>query len=820
MHVEPSPTFLEITAGQPAHFRVGVVNTSTVIDAYRLQVYGLDPSWVEVTPARLSLFPDDTADVDVVITLPEDYPAASRSLAVHAQSDNDPSDFALAQVNVVIAPKPRVSLRIDPVSVVGGSHADFALVVTNEGNTPVRITPDAVDPEAKVAFSFAPGESELLPARSDVIQSRVKGGRPWFGQPKARVLTFGINGPERVEGIATFVQKPRIGRGMLSLMGLVAAAAVFAAVLSHTFGNVVKEAKVDDRVLNEALANKQANGKSVPVDPAAITGKVVSFTSGTGIAGIQADLFAADDAVVPLATAATDDTGAYTFPRLSAGSYKVRFAGAGFSDIWYASGATFAGSTEIKVETGKTNTLPDVAIGGLPGSVKGHVTVKDPTGATATLYVTGQVDPTTKANVKTVGVSADGSFLLDQVPSPAAYQLVVQKTGFATEVRDVVVGAAEAVEGIEIVLREGDGVITGRIQDANGPLGGTTIEATDGTTKISTVSLTDTDVGFFALRSLPTPATYTVTISREGFRSETRTFDLASAQQLTDAVITLSRSTGSIQGTVSLAGDGPLGGVKVTVTGGDVAVSTLTVSQGGPVGTYLIENLPVPATYTVTFSRQGLVSQVFSDDLDPDTGRADLTGVDATLVPQTAVVRGVVRGVDGTPVPLATLTLTDGTNVLTLLSANNPLGAFEFANLAPGAYTLTASLPGTSPVVVLVNVVSSDVKEFDLRLEQQASLTGQVLRLDETTGGYVPFAGATVRLFVPANFPGSASAAAFGTTTDANGNYSFAAVEAPFDYVVAVYAGADAADPLDSELVRTQPSTAVVAPVFRINAIF
>jgi hypothetical protein len=98
----------------------------------------------------------------------------------------------------------------------------------------------------------------------------------------------------------------------------------------------------------------------------------------------------------------------------------------------------------------------------------------------------------------------------------------VRKTGFATETRDVVVGPAEAVKGIEIVLREGDGVISGRIQDANGPLGGTTVEATDGTTKISTVSLTDTDVGFFALRSLPTPATYTVTIKRAGFQSYTK----------------------------------------------------------------------------------------------------------------------------------------------------------------------------------------------------------------------------------------------------------------------------------------------------------
>jgi hypothetical protein len=89
------------------------------------------------------------------------------------------------------------------------------------------------------------------------------------------------------------------------------------------------------------------------------------------------------------------------------------------------------------------------------------------------------------------------------------------------------------------VLREGDGVISGRIQDANGPLGGATIDATDGTTKISTVSLTDNDVGFFALRSLPTPATTPSRSPTTATGRETQTFNLASAQQLSDAVITV-----------------------------------------------------------------------------------------------------------------------------------------------------------------------------------------------------------------------------------------------------------------------------------------
>ena len=58
-------------------------------------------------------------------------------------------------------------------------------------------------------------------------------------------------------------------------------------------------------------------------------------------------------------------------------------------------------------------------------------------------------------------MSADGSFLFEDVPSPATYQLIVDKEGFATEVRDVVLGAAQDLDGIEIVLREGDGVVSG-----------------------------------------------------------------------------------------------------------------------------------------------------------------------------------------------------------------------------------------------------------------------------------------------------------------------------------------------------------------------
>lgn len=820
MHAEAAPTRVEATAGDAAVIRVAITNTSTLIDAYRVRIFGLDPDWVALEPARLSLFPNDVETVTVTVTLPPSFPAGARQVAIHVQSENDPSEFTITPVTIVVADRPRVGLRVEPVTVTGGGQAAFSLLLANEGNTTLEAVPNGVDPEATAAFAFSPSAVQLPPGGRDVILAQVRGGRPWFGQPRARVLTFSVGDGEPVEAIATFIQRPRIGRGLISLMGLVLAAAVFATVLSRAFEGVVDEASVDGDVLASALDDDSEDGAAtVPLDPGAVAGKVVVATSGAGIAGVQAELFSAGDPNVALASAATADDGSYAFGRLGAGTYRVRFTGAGFTGLWFPDATAFADGTDVEVELGQAVALPDVVLGGRPGSVAGKVMADEIDGATATLIATSAIDTDVDATVTDVDVSADGSFAFEEVPSPARYQLVIEMPGFATQTRDVVVGPAQTLEDIEVVMTEGDGSIRGRVQAPGGPLGGVTVEASDGTTTISTVSLTEGDVGTFALRGLPTPGQYTLSVRRDGYSSESRTVTLEQSQQLAEVVATLTLAEGSLAGTVNLAGSGPVGGVKVSVTGAGVDVATTSASQGEP-GSYVVEELPVPGTYTVTFTRDDLVTQVRQVDLDPVDGTSDRNGVDATMVPRKARVRGVVRGVDGSPVPMATVMLTDGTNTFALDTAHDPLGRFEFGDVVPGTYTLSASLPGTSPVVVLVNVVAAEAAERELRLEEQASLTGQVLVLDPATGQFVPFAGAIVGLFDPDDFPGAPPDALILTETGADGRYQFANLSAPDDFVVAVYQGTDAAEPLDSELVQTQPSDQVEVPTFQIREVF
>ncbi len=850
MIAEVSPELVEMGPGETCTIEVHITNTTPLIDAYSVSLFGLDPSWITVDQPRLSLFPDESGSVYISIQLPENFPAGHRQLSVHVRSENDSAEFALTSLGLLALGQYRVRMRIDPVVVTAGKEASFGLVLNNDGNTTVTALASATDPEEMVEITLAPIALDLAPGHQDVIQSFVSARRPWFGQPKVRVITFAIDTTTRVEAIGTFIQRPRIPRWLLALMGLLLAAAVFAIVLSRTFDSVVDEASVDQALLSEALNKGGEGGQTVPIQPGGAEGKVVLFSTKEGVAGVQAELFDIGDTTVPIATAATSEDGSYAFSRLSAGKFTIRFSGAGFNDTWYENAATAATAQEFEVELKAVTDLADVELGGRPGSVAGNVVASDLTGITATLVVPGTVTDgvaDVDAQVLSVAVSADGTFLFENVPSPATYQLIVSKVGFATETRDVTVGPAQNVENISIVLRKGDGTIRGRIITAGGPLGGATIEATDGVTKVSTVSLTEQDIGAFALRSLATPQTYTLTISRPGYRTETQTVSLTTAQDFTVPDILLVRSTGSIGGTVSQVGVGGIGGVEVTISAGDTTVKTFTASTGD-VGSFFVDQLPIPNTYTVTFTKPGLLQQVRVQDLDP-ANAAEALAITVAMPRSTANVFGVVRAADNQPVAFATVTLNDGTTKRVLTSANDPLGGFSFTDVPPGAYTITASLPGTSPAVQLVNLIANDDRALDIRLGVQASATGQVLILRPSatttnpnsaatttivpggpipttttappiTGQLEPFVGATVRLFLATKFPGPPSNAVDVQTTDSSGRYTFSALEAPENYVIAVYQTALSPEPLDTKLIVTQPGTQLPVPTFEIPVSF
>ena len=80
----------------------------------------------------------------------------------------------------------------------------------------------------------------------------------------------------------------------------------------------------------------------------------------------------------------------------------------------------------------------------------------------------------------------------------------------------------------------------------------------------------------------------------------------------------------------------------------------------------------------------------------------------------------------------------------------------------------------------------------------QASLSGQVLL---STSG--PAANYSVRLYLSSSYPVGTPTRT--TTTDANGRYTFSDVNAPEDYIVAIYSSPTSQTVLDVILVTSIP---------------
>ena len=806
MRSSTTPEVVEVAPGESGAITLAVTNTSAVIDAFQVQVFGLDPSWVTVVPERISLFPGQTEHVDIQVLLPFDYPASHRTLAVNVTSTDDPDSFSLNQVQLEVQPRNVVSLRLDPVMITGGRSARFGMVVSNTGNAGVIAAGYALDPEDLAEFDFAPANIFVAPGQEQVIEVGASGGRSWFGQPRVRTFTFGVETDHRVETIGTFIQRPRIGRWLLSLLGLLTAAAVFAAVLSRTFDRVVDEARVSTDVLDAALQKDQAGGAVVPTDPGGVSGQLVTTTTGAGLSGATAELYVADDTETPVGSAATDDTGMFAFANLGAGDYKLKLSGAGVGFVWFGDTTNPADAQLITVKLGAVTAIGEIAIGGIPVDVSGTIDVPDPTGVTVSLVVPGG-DP--QAVVATTALNPDGSFTLEGVPSPGNYQMIVETPGSPPQVRDLVLEPGQPVGDIEVAVQPGAGLISGTVFGPDGTLGGATVTAIDGSLEIDTVSLTEDPRGTYALRNLPTPGQYTVTVSRDGYASESRTVALTNDQTTASFDARLVPAVGSVRGRALVDGV-PARGVSVTVTGGDVNRTAGVVSQGSNAGGYAFAGLDAPGTYTLTFTGAGLIPQVRVVDLDPVAGTQNATGIDVSLSSERTAVAGVVRNVDGNPVAQAEVRLSNGADDRIMYTANSPLGQFEFSNVEPGSYTLTASLIGTEPVVVLVNVTAATpTPPLDVQLGAQATLSGTVLGFDPAARSL------PVRLFEPGQFPNGTALAT--TQTDSTGQYRFSNLAAPADFVVAVYAGSTAANPLDSATVRTEPGATVAVPTFTVR---
>ncbi|WP_159618044.1 carboxypeptidase-like regulatory domain-containing protein [Ruania rhizosphaerae] len=805
MHVDITPRRVTAVPGMPSEFLVTVTNTSEVIGGYSLRALGVDPEWVTCDEPEPRLFPGESTTAQLTVRLPDRSPAGDRAVAIQVTDLGDPSRICVEEAVVDVAPAPHARVDLDPATVTAGRSAGYSCTVSNEGNTVQLLRLEALDPEDRTTFDFQPREVRLGPGASTTVDLRAKARRPFLGDAALRPFTVRASGPglpdaDHVPAAAgMFVQRPRLSRAALGLVGLIAAITVFATVITIALSSIAAQSAADRDL---ALQVAQAREQEPEAGRAEVTGSVVEISTGATAPGVSVELFPAEDASTPLLSTATDDDGQFSLTQLPAGDFLLRVRGAGFAEVWYPTAGTAADATPLTLAEGGSIEDLLVIVGGVPAQVAGAVSGEDVSGASLRVELPldeepleGEVEPAADdppadgtgggALVRSVPISEDGTFDVADLPSPAVYDLVVSKPGYATSVQRIDLAAGERRDDIALSLTLGDGSITGTIDGPEGPISGATVVATSGQTRVETVSLTEGETGGFVLRELPTPATYTIAVSATGYAPASLTVTLTAGQQFTGVDVVLGPDHGTLAGTVTLEGEGA-GGVLVTVSDGVTTLQTVSRSTT-PTGAWELAGVPLPGDYTVTFARQGLESRVLSVSVDAFgvvTSQASATSIDVAMRSATASLSGLVRqtrgGAAAQPVGNVVVTVSSGAADRVVTTASVPtadVGRYQIENLPPGTYTVTFTRSGTRPTSEIIELDAAQHHTLDPVLVAPARIGGTV------TAGGEPIVDGSLTLYRADEYGTSAPPVA-QTRTDSAGRFVIEDVAAPEHYVL------------------------------------
>jgi MFS family permease len=170
----------------------------------------------------------------------------------------------------------------------------------------------------------------------------------------------------------------------------------------------------------------------------------------------------------------------------------------------------------------------------------------------------------------------------------------------------------------------------------------------------------------------------------------------------------------------------------------DVAGAQIGRSASGEDGRYTL-SVPGSGSYVLIAAAGGLQPQAVSVTIGEHPVELDV------VLGGAGRLAGRVRTADGTPVPGATVTLTDAHGDVLATTRSGPEGAFAITELVAGEYTLAASAAAFRPTALPVTVRASRETRQDVELTGGAVLRGTV-----RAGGDRPVEDARVTLLDPA----------------------------------------------------------------------
>lgn len=674
--------------GVPFEIIVQVQNDEQIIKEVHARP-GFIPSEAYVSrPLVISLFPAETADIQLEITLPRETPAGLYQLPIEVSDENGPIGTLTADIQV--APFDELSISVSPRVTAAGSKTSFVVTTTNRGNRPTGVSLTAADADRALKFTVEPRRAQLEGGQAVAFSVNAKGKRPFVGNAVPRAIQIDIaTRSSTTSETVTFTQKPRLSRGLLTALLLLSIIVIWALVFSAGFRSALA-GQEPKKAVNSAWITGAKPDPSVSIG--SISTKIVAASDGRPLARmiVSAELV---DKSRPATAASSDEDGVVTLYGLTTGIYKLTASGDGYIDQTVSQTVRVVPSAEPIVLS------QDIEMVGNPASIKGLTSGGDPA-PVSTVEARLMVNEVPSSAVITATSDATGLFAIENMPSPGRYRLTFTAMGFEPIQLFQEVAAGETVTMPTVRLQAGPGSVTGIVVDQNGiPLGGAAITATAGSDVIATVTPTSgVEVGKFVLSELRTPATYLVQISLEGYGAQTQTIKVGPGESVVLATsIVMSKGTGVVRGAVTDESGDALGGVSVTASNGAIVGQTISVDSGG---FYSLSGLVAPGNYILTFSKEGYIPEVVGVALSSSLGASTSNVV---LQRSSNAITGTIVNSVGTAISGATIVATSGLTSLSTLSTD-PNGDFRLEGLTNGWWTVTISATGFQESVVLIQV--------------------------------------------------------------------------------------------------------------------
>ncbi|GAB2603247.1 fibronectin type III domain-containing protein [Kribbella endophytica] len=241
--------------GGQARAEFTVLNPGTIVESYSLDVVGEQPMpWAEITPAVLSVYPQQQETATVVFNPPTGPtgPGGTVAFGIRAKSQVDPSNSAVVEGQLEIGRVFGLQAKLTPVTSSGRWRGLHTVQISNWGNSPARLRIVASDPDQALGFLVRPDVVDVPLGATVTARIKARTRKPVLRGSPTR-LPFKVVGepdpppppgtpvpagadPSRPVVDGAFNQKPILTRGVITAATLVGAALIGVLVFALTRG--------------------------------------------------------------------------------------------------------------------------------------------------------------------------------------------------------------------------------------------------------------------------------------------------------------------------------------------------------------------------------------------------------------------------------------------------------------------------------------------------------------------------------------------------------------------------------------------------------